>query len=202
MRVAIMGSGRGSNFDALLDSTKEASNPAEIVVAISDRVDAPILGKARREGVATEVLDPGTPRGAWAPSGVERLRRMLADHGVEAICLAGFMRILPAEILREFPLRVLNIHPSLLPAFPGLHAQRQALRAGAKIAGCTVHFVDEGVDTGPIVLQAAVAVAPDDDEESLAARILEEEHRIYPAALRALAEGRLLVDRRRVSLSP
>jgi phosphoribosylglycinamide formyltransferase-1 len=202
VRVAVLASGRGSNFDALLKSTRDESNPAEIVLVVSDRPEAPVLEKARRDGIEVAVLDPGTPRGDWAPVGIEAGRRILAEHGIEAICLAGFMRIVPSDILRDFPLRILNIHPALLPAFPGLRAPRQALRAGVKVAGCTVHFVDEGVDTGPIVLQAAVPVEPDDDEESLAARILREEHRIYPEALRALAEGRLEIARRRVIVHP
>ncbi len=202
MRVAVMASGRGSNFDALLESTKQPSSPVEIALVASDHADAGVVDKAERAGVAVMIVDPGTLRGPWAPTGIEALRSGLTDNGVEAVCLAGFMRIIPVEILRDFPMRILNIHPSLLPAFPGLRAQRKALRAGVKVAGCTVHFVDEGVDTGPIVLQAAVHIEPDDDEDSLAARILEQEHRIYPAALCALAEGRLEVSGRRVFVRP
>ena len=142
-------------------------------------------------------FDPGTPRGPWTPSGLKALLDGLAAHDVEAICLAGFMRIVPVEIVRAFAGRILNVHPALLPAFPGTHAPRKALEAGVKVAGCTVHLVDEGVDTGPIVMQAAVPVLPDDTEETLSARILEREHEIYPAALRALAEGRITVEGRR-----
>jgi phosphoribosylglycinamide formyltransferase-1 len=191
-----MASGRGSNFDALLESTRDAPGPAEIVVVLSDQPDAAVLGKARRAGIATEVVSPGTRRGEWAPEGVRQLLDALRRHRVEAVCLAGFMRIVPPEAVREFPERMLNIHPSLLPAFPGLRPHRQALRAGVKLSGCTVHFVDDGVDTGPIVLQAAVPVEPDDTEETLAARVLREEHRIYPEALRCLAEGRIRVEGR------
>ncbi|MGQ0722135.1 MAG: phosphoribosylglycinamide formyltransferase [Candidatus Eiseniibacteriota bacterium] len=196
MRVAVLASGRGSNFDALLASTREPGSPARVVLLVTDRVGAPVVAKAESVGIAVACVDPGSARGAWSAQGVESLRSALAEHRVEVVCLAGFQRIVPAEIVREFPSRMLNVHPALLPAFPGLRAQRQALRAGVKVSGCTVHFVDEGVDTGPIVLQAAVPVHDDDDEETLAARILEEEHRIYPEALRRLAAGRIRVDGR------
>jgi len=196
LRVAVMASGRGSNFDALLDSTRDASSPAEIVVVVSDRPDAAVLAKARDAQVPAESVAPGTRRGDWAPEGVDGLLAVLRRHRTDAVCLAGFMRIVPPEAVREFPERMLNIHPSLLPAFPGLRPHRQALRAGVRFSGCTVHFVDDGVDTGPIVLQAVVPVAPDDTEETLAARVLREEHRIYPEALRCLAEGRIRVEGR------
>lgn len=196
MRVAVMASGRGSNFDALLGSTRRASSPADIVVVVSDRPDAAVLAKARRAGIPVEIVHPGSPRGEWAPPGVHELLGALRRHRVEAVCLAGFMRIVPPEAVREFPERMLNIHPSLLPAFPGLRPHRQALRAGVKFSGCTVHFVDDGVDTGPIVVQAVVPVEPEDTEETLAARVLREEHRIYPEALRCLAEGRIRVEGR------
>jgi phosphoribosylglycinamide formyltransferase-1 len=196
VRVAVLASGRGSNFDALLASTREPGSPARIVLLVTDRAGAPVVAKAERAGIPVACVDPGSVRGAWSAQGVEALRSALAEHRVEVVCLAGFQRIVPAEVVREFPARMLNVHPALLPAFPGLRAQRQALRAGVKVSGCTVHFVDEGVDTGPIVLQAAVPVRDDDDEETLAARILEEEHRIYPEALRRLAAGRVRVDGR------
>jgi phosphoribosylglycinamide formyltransferase-1 len=191
-----MASGRGSNFDALLRATREPSHPAEIVVLVSDQPAAPVLERATEAGVPVVVIDPGTRRGPWSFEGVSSLLAALGERRVEAICLAGFMRIVPPEILREYPLRILNIHPSLLPSFPGLRAQRQALRAGVKIAGATVHFIDEGVDTGPILRQESVPVRPDDTEQTLCARILEVEHRIYPEALRALAESRITVDGR------
>ena len=196
MRVAVLASGRGSNFDALIRAASEPGFPARIVLLASDRADAAALEKARRADIPVLVFDPGTPRGAWSESGVAALRAGLAERNVEAICLAGFMRILPAEIVREYRGRILNVHPALLPSFPGTHAQRKALEAGVKISGCTVHLVDEGVDTGPILLQAAVPVHSDDTEETLSARILEQEHEIYAAALRALAEGRITVDGR------
>ena len=196
MRVAVLASGRGSNFDALAGAAREPGFPARIVLVASDKAEAPVLEKARRADIPVLVFDPGTPRGAWTAAGVAALHAGLTERSVEAICLAGFMRILPAEIVRAYPGRILNVHPALLPAFPGTHAQRQALKAGVKIAGCTVHLVDEGVDTGPILMQAAVPVLPDDTEETLSARILEREHETYAAALRALAEGRITVEGR------
>lgn len=196
MRVAILASGRGTNFDALASAARDSGFPAKIVVVVSDRLDAPVLVKARAAAIDVHVFDPGTPKGAWDPAAVHGLMRVLHERGVQALCLAGFMRILPAEIVREWNGRILNVHPSLLPAFPGTRAARQALRAGVKVSGCTVHLVDEGVDTGPIVMQAVVPVSEDDDEARLSARILEREHEIYPAALRALAEGRITVEGR------
>jgi phosphoribosylglycinamide formyltransferase-1 len=195
-----MASGRGSNFDALLAAARDSGGPVRIVLLISDKAGAPVVERARDAGLTVEVVDPGTRRGAWTAEGVQGLLDALHRHDVGLICLAGFMRILPVEIVRAFPDRILNIHPSLLPAFPGLRPQRQALEAGVKLSGCTVHLVDEDVDTGPIVLQAAVPVLDDDNEDRLAARILHEEHRIYPAAVRAIAEGRLRKMGRRVHL--
>jgi phosphoribosylglycinamide formyltransferase-1 len=197
-----MASGRGSNFDALHRSSLDPVNPAEIVVVVSDQPGAPVLEKARRFTVPVEVIDPGTRRGAWSQAGVGAALDALRRHRVEAICLAGFMRVLPSEIVGAFPNAILNIHPSLLPAFPGLRAQRQALRAGVKVTGCTVHLVDEGVDTGPILVQRTVPVEPGDTEDTLANRILEQEHRAYPEALRALAEGRVTVEGTSVTLAP
>ena len=196
MRVAVMASGRGSNFDALLHSSRSADHPAEIVLVISDHAEAPVLKKASDAGVATRVLDIATPRGDWNPEAIELLLATLRAAAVEAVCLAGFMRILPKEIVHAFPNRILNIHPSLLPSFPGTRPQRKALRAGVKVSGCTVHFVDDGVDTGPILLQAPVPVRPGDTEETLAARILEREHEIYPEALRLVAQDRVRVEGR------
>lgn len=202
MRAAVLASGRGSNFEALDRACRAPDSPARLVLVASDRAEAPVLAKARQAGIEVHVFDPGTRRGAWEPAAVDALIRTLAAHRVDALCLAGFMRILPADIVRAFPGRILNVHPSLLPAFPGTRAPRQALAAGVKWTGCTVHLVDEGVDTGPIVMQAAVPVRDDDTEDTLAARVLEREHEIYPAALRALAEGRISVDGRRVTLRP
>lgn len=191
MRVAVLASGRGSNFDALERLARQPGSPARIVLVVCDRPGAEVTKKARDAGIEVFDLDPGTRKGPWTEAGVQSLYAALEAARVEAVCLAGFMRVLPARIVRAYPGRILNVHPSLLPAFPGLRPQRQALRAGVKISGCTVHVVDEGVDTGLILAQAAVPVLPEDDESTLAARILEQEHRIYPEVLAALAEGRL-----------
>lgn len=201
MRVAVLASGRGSNFDALYAASARPGSPFEIVVVVCDRPGAPVIPRAAEFGVPVFALDPGTRRGEWAAEGVASLRAALAEHGVETICLAGFMRILPGEIVREYRGRILNVHPSLLPSFPGLRPHRQAIRAGVKVSGCTVHLVDEGVDTGAIVMQAAVPVRDEDTEDTLAARVLEQEHRIYPEAIRALASGRVRIVGRRVFLA-
>jgi phosphoribosylglycinamide formyltransferase 1 len=196
LRVGVLASGRGSNLQALLDASARPDYPAEVVVVISDRERAGALDRARADGVEALFVNPKdfSDRESFDLA----LVRELTARRVGLVCHAGFMRILSVPYVRAFAGRAMNIHPSLLPAFPGLHAQRQALEHGAKVAGATVHFVDEGVDTGPIVLQASVPVQPDDTEESLSARILAEEHRLYPEAVRLFAEGRLEVVGRRV----
>jgi phosphoribosylglycinamide formyltransferase-1 len=194
-RLGILLSGRGSNFEAIAESIQRGRLNAEIAAVISNRAEARGIEIARERGLPALVL----------PSqGVEREeydRRVVAElhsRGVELVCLAGFMRLLTAEFCRAFPLRALNIHPSLLPAFPGLDAQKQALEQGVKISGCTVHFVDERLDAGPIILQAAVPVLDQDTEETLAARILAEEHRIYSEAIAIIVSGRWRMQGRRV----
>jgi phosphoribosylglycinamide formyltransferase-1 len=196
LAVGVLASGRGSNLQALLDASAAPDYPARVVVVISDRETAPALDRARAAGVEARWINPKdfADREAFDRA----LVRELQTREVGLVCHAGFMRILSPAYVRAFAGRALNIHPSLLPAFPGLRAQRQALEHGAKIAGATVHFVDEGVDTGPIVLQAAVPVEPGDTEATLSARILAEEHRLYPAAVRLFAEGRLELAGRRV----
>jgi phosphoribosylglycinamide formyltransferase-1 len=197
LRVGVLASGRGSNLQALLDASARADYPAEVVVVISDRERAAALDRARSAGVEALVVNPKdfADREAFDLA----LVREFTARRVDLVCNAGFMRILSAPYVRAFAGRAMNIHPSLLPAFPGLHAQRQALEYGAKVAGATVHFVNDGpVDTGPIILQASVPVQPDDTEETLSARILVEEHRLYPEAVRLFAEGRLEVVGRRV----
>ena len=166
-------------------------------MVVSDRKDALALERGRRAGVSAVHLDPKAYPDRVAFD--EAVAEMLDQHATELVCLAGYMRVLSVEFIRRFPGRILNVHPALLPAFPGLHAQRQAHEHGVKVAGATVHFVDDGVDTGPIVLQSAVPVLDDDTEETLAARILVEEHRLYPEAVRLYAEGRLRIEGRRVS---
>lgn len=193
-RLAVLASGRGSNLQALLDAAREPGYPAEVAVVLSDKADAYALERARRAGVAAKWVDAPKERLFEAVTGELEAARC------DLICCAGFMRILPETFVRRFAGRIVNIHPSLLPAFPGLHAQRKAVRAGVRVSGCTVHFIDEGVDTGPIILQAAVPVLPEDDEDALAARILAYEHRIYPLAVRLIAEGRVRLEGRRVRI--
>jgi len=194
--LGVLASGRGSNLQAILDATAAPGFPARVAVVVSDRERAQALERARARGVAAVWLNPKDfgDRPAYDAA----LSGALEAHGVGLVCLAGFMRILGPAFVRAWAGRILNVHPALLPAFPGLAAQRQALEYGVKVAGATVHFVDEGVDTGPIVLQASVPVHPDDTEESLSARILVQEHRLYPEAIRLFAEGRLSVSGRRV----
>jgi phosphoribosylglycinamide formyltransferase-1 len=196
LAVGVLASGRGSNLQALLDASARPGYPARVVIVIADRERAPALARAAAAGVPAVFLDPKgyEDRAAYDAALSERLQAA----GVELVCLAGFMRILGPGFVRAWRGRVMNVHPALLPAFPGLHAQRQALDYGVKVTGATVHFVDEGVDTGPIILQAAVPVEPEDTEETLSARILVEEHRLYPEAVRLYAEGRLRIEGRRV----
>jgi phosphoribosylglycinamide formyltransferase-1 len=192
-RVAILISGRGSNMAALIDAAKAADFPAEIAVVISNRADAGGLATASRSGIATATVESkpfGKDRAAFEAA----LQALLDEHKAELICLAGFMRLLTADFVRRWHGRMLNIHPSLLPLFPGLEPQAQALRAGVKLSGATVHFVIAETDAGPIVMQGAVAVHEDDTPDTLAARILTVEHRIYPSALRLLSEGRIRLD--------
>jgi phosphoribosylglycinamide formyltransferase-1 len=187
-RVAILISGRGSNMAALIEAAAVQDFPAEIVVVISNRADAGGLQKARASGIETLVIE-SRPFGENRAAFEAVLQSALDRHGIDLVCLGGFMRLLTAEFVQHWYGRMLNIHPSLLPSFPGLEPQAQALRAGAKISGATVHFVTPETDAGPIIVQGAVAVRDDDTAETLGARILEIEHRIYPAALRLVASG-------------
>lgn len=199
-RVGVLISGSGTNLQALLDACREPGFPAEIAVVASNRPKAFGLERARAAGVPAEFL--GSRRYDSREAYDAALVQVLQEHGVQWVCLAGFMRLVTPGFLVAFPWRVLNIHPALLPAFPGLHAQEQAIESGVCIAGCTVHLVDAGTDTGPIVAQAAVPVRPEDDVEALRARILAQEHRLYPRVLRWAAEGRIHVEegRARVDL--
>jgi len=196
LRVGVLISGRGSNLQALIDAAADPGYPAEIAVVISNRADAAGLARAAAAGIPSHVV-PENDRAAFAAAA----QLVLADAGVELVALAGFMRLLHDEFVAAWRDRMVNIHPSLLPAFPGLNAQRQALAAGVKFSGCTVHFVRAEVDTGPIVAQAVVPVEDSDDEARLAARILAAEHRLYPLAVRLLAVGRLRIDGNRVLVS-
>jgi len=196
-RLGILPSGRGSNFEAIADNVANGSLEAVIGVVISNRPEARGLEIARQRGIsAASIPSKGLDRETYDRMLIEELRR----HQVDLICLAGYMRILSAGFIREFSNCILNIHPSLLPAFPGLDAQHQALAYGVKVSGCTVHFVDEYLDAGPVILQAAVPVYDDDTEETLAARILKEEHRIYSAAIGIVLRGDYRIEGRRVLL--
>ena len=195
-RLGILLSGRGSNFEAIADNVAAGRLQAEIAAVISNREEARGLEIARQRGLpALCIPSKGVSREEYDRRVVEELQA----RNVELVCLAGFMRLLSTEFCRAFPMRIVNIHPSLLPAFPGLDAQKQALDHGVKISGCTVHFVDEQLDAGPIILQAAVPVLDDDTEASLAARILEEEHRIYSEAICIIMSERWRIEGRRVT---
>ena len=198
LRLGALGSGNGSNLQAILDAVAARALEAEVVCVLSDVPDAFILERARQAGVPARHLDCAPFKTKLDGAAEARAIAILKEHGANAVALAGFMRIVKPGLLRAFPNRVLNIHPSLLPAFPGLHAWEQALRYGVRVAGCTVHFVDEGTDTGPIILQRTVPVHDRDTPESLHARIQTQERIAYPEALRLLAQGRLRVEGRRV----
>src|ERR1700747_2160586 len=194
--IGVLLSGRGSNFLALAESVAAGRIPdAEIAIVVSNREGAPGIEKAKERGIASRVIpSKGLEREAYD----RQVVAVLNEHNVDLVCLAGYMRLLSSYFVAAFPNRILNIHPSLLPSFPGLESQRQALEYGVKFAGCTVHFVDENLDAGPIVLQAAVPVRDDDTEETLSTRILREEHRIYSEAVKMLLEGKFKIEGRRV----
>ncbi len=196
LRLGVLASGGGTNLQAIIDRIQDGSLNAEIALVISDKASAGALQRGRRAGIPVRCIAQRNypDRLSFDRAMVEELRKAR----VELVILAGFMRLLSPLFLDAFPDRILNIHPALLPAFPGLNAQQQALQHGARLSGCTVHFVDSGVDTGPIVMQAAVPVLENDSVESLSQRILRQEHRIYPEAIRLFAEGRLRILHRRV----
>ena len=193
--IGILLSGRGSNFEAIADSIQAGRLPAEISIVISNRADAPGLEAARRRGLNAKLIPS---KGRQREEHDAEMIAALKEAGVDLICLAGYMRLLSPAFIRAFPNRILNIHPSLLPAFPGLEAPKQAIEYGAKVSGCTVHFVDETLDNGPVILQKTVPVLESDDEHSLAARILEQEHIAYTEALRLLLSGEVEVSGRKV----
>jgi phosphoribosylglycinamide formyltransferase 1 len=200
LRVAVLASGRGSNLQAVIDAIEAGTVQAKIVAVISNKKEAPALERARRHGLSGLFVDPkpyaGRPDSREAYD--RELLTVLRQQDVELVLLAGYMKIVTGILVEAFVNRMMNIHPSLLPAFPGLDVQKKAIEWGCKVAGCTVHFVTEGVDEGPIILQAAVPVLDDDTPDTLAARILEQEHKIYPRAVQLFAEGRLRVEGRRV----
>jgi phosphoribosylglycinamide formyltransferase-1 len=194
-RLGVLLSGRGSNFMAIADNVAAGRIPAEIAVVISNRPNAPGLAEAERRGLPTRMIpSKGLEREQYDRQVVE----VLQEREVDLVCLAGFMRLLSPYFVSAFPNRILNIHPSLLPAFPGLDAQRQALEYGVKMTGCTVHFVDENLDAGPIVIQSAIPVLDEDTPDTLSARILSEEHRAYSEAIKIVLSGAWRIEGRRV----
>ncbi len=200
LRVAVLASGRGSNLQAIIDGIEASQVQATIVAVVSNKKDAVVLERARKHGLKDLFVDPkpfaGQPDSREAYD--RALLAILQQHDVELVLLAGYMKIVTAVLVNAYANRMMNIHPSLLPSFPGLDVQRKAIEWGCKLAGCTVHFVTEGVDEGPIIVQAAVPILDDDSPETLAARILVQEHKLYPRAVQLFAEGRLRVAGRRV----
>lgn len=196
LKIGVIASGRGTNLQAIIDSIKAGYILAEIMVVISDKKDAPALDRAASEGIDAVFVDPATFKDRISFD--QEILEILKRYRVELLILAGYMRIVTKVLIDAYKNRIMNIHPALLPSFPGLSAQRQALEYGVKIAGCTVHFVEEGMDQGPIIIQAAVPVLEDDTEELLSARILREEHKIYPYAIKLYTDGRLSISGRRV----
>ncbi|MBQ6245854.1 MAG: phosphoribosylglycinamide formyltransferase [Kiritimatiellae bacterium] len=198
LRLGVLGSGSGSNMQSIQDAIEAGTLDAEIAVVITDVPGAGILARAARHNLTGLWVDHAPFKTKLEGKAEDEVIRVLREHGVDTVVLAGYMRVVKPGLLNAFPQRVLNIHPALLPAFPGLHGWTQALEYGAKVAGCTVHFVDTGIDSGPIILQAAVPVLDDDTPETLHARIQVEEHKIYPEAIRLLAAGCLEIRGRRV----
>jgi phosphoribosylglycinamide formyltransferase-1 len=195
-RIGVLLSGRGSNFEALAESIAAGRIPnADIAIVVSNREGAPGLDRANSRGIPMKAIPS---KGLERETYDRQVVAVLNEHKVDLVCLAGYMRLLSPYFVAAFPNRILNIHPSLLPSFPGLESQRQALEYGVKFAGCTVHFVDENLDAGPIVLQAVLPVNDGDTEDTLSARILQEEHRIYSEAVRIVLEGRFKIEGRRV----
>ena len=202
LKIGVLGSGSGSNMQSIVDEIEAGRLDAEVRVVLADVPDAKILDRAKRHGIPCQYLDCAPWKTKLEGQAEDRCIEILKDAGVDTVVLAGFMRIVKPGLLAAFPNRVLNIHPALLPAFPGVHSWTQALDYGCKVAGVTVHFVDGGTDTGPIIVQRAVPVLEDDTPETLHARIQVEEHKAFPEALALLAAGRLSVEGRRVRIDP
>ena len=198
LKLGVLISGNGSNLQSIIDHIEKGSLKATIKIVISNNPDAYGITRAKKHGIPVVVLKNGDFKNK-EDFDLE-LIRILKNNSVDLVILAGFMRILTPTLLKAFPQKIMNIHPALLPSFPGIHGQKQALEYGVKLSGCTVHFVDEGVDTGPIIIQSAVQVHDDDTEETLAARILKEEHRIYPQAIQFFAEGKIEIKGRKVRI--
>ena len=200
LALGVLASGSGSNLQSILDASAAGRLDARVVVVISDNPTAYALQRGRDAGAAAVVVDPHAS--ASRAEHDVKVVAVLREHGADTVVLAGYMKLVTPVLLDAFPLRVINIHPALLPSFPGVHIHGEVIEHGVKFSGCTVHFVDAGMDTGPIIIQAVVPVRDDDTPDTLAARVLREEHRIFPQALQYLAEGRLRLDRRRVVLDP
>jgi len=198
LKIGVLVSGRGSNLQAIIDAIEAKKIKAEIAVVISNVPGAAALERARKHGIKTVIIDGSEY--SDKSSYETQLIKTLEDNKVGLVCLAGYMKLLSPELVHHFKGKIMNIHPALLPAFPGLHVQKKALEYGVKYSGCTVHFVDEGCDTGPIIIQAVVPVLDSDIEETLSARILEQEHKIYPEAIRLYSEGKLKIEGRRVKI--
>ncbi|MEE3380750.1 MAG: phosphoribosylglycinamide formyltransferase [Succiniclasticum sp.] len=198
-KIGVVVSGRGSNLQSILDHIDAGELPVEVTVVVSDHKDAFALQRAAKHGIPTVVVERKACKDKSEFE--DRIADALISHGAELVVLAGFMRILSGNFISKFPHRIMNIHPALLPSFTGLHAQGQAVAYGVKVAGCTVHFIDEGTDTGPIILQKVVPVMDDDTEDTLADRILVEEHKALPEAIKLWAEGRLTVEGRKVRIA-
>lgn len=194
--IAVLASGRGSNLQAILDAIKAGTLDAQVMVVLSDKADAKALARAEAEGIDAYHIDPKNYENKVAYE--TELLEKINHYGCQLVCLAGYMRVLSPYFIKHAPCRIMNIHPSLLPAFPGLHAQKQALDYGVRYSGCTVHFVDEGVDSGAIIFQEMVDVYPNDTEDTLSERILVKEHQIYPKAIQLFSQGRLSIEGRRV----
>ena len=199
LKLGVLISGNGSNLQSIIDHIEKGSLKAVIKIVISNNPDAYGITRAKKHGIPVVVLKNGDFKNKEEFD--LELIGILESKGVDLVILAGFMRIITPTLLKAFPQKIMNIHPALLPSFPGIHGQKQALEYGVKISGCTVHFVDEGVDTGPIIMQKAVQVFDDDTEETLAARILTEEHRIYPQAIQLFAEGKIGIKGRKVRIN-
>ncbi len=199
LRLGVLVSGRGSNLQAIIDTIEAGNLDAEVKVVITDKSEAYALERAKNHNIPGVYVNPMqyTNKAEYEKAVVQ----ILAEDRVELVVLAGYMRLVGSVLLEAYPSRIMNIHPALLPAFPGAHGQRDAVSYGVRFSGCTVHFVDKGMDTGPIILQAVVPVMQDDDEDTLAARIIKEEHKIYSQAIQLYAEGRLKVEGRRVMIS-
>jgi len=200
LRIGVLGSGSGTNCEAIIEACERGKIPGQVVIVLSDIADAKILARARKHGIPSKFIGPSQFKTKLEPELEMQMAVALCDADVELVALAGYMRVVKAPLLEAFAGRIINIHPALLPAFPGLKAWEQALAYGAKVTGCTVHFVDKGVDTGPMILQEAVPVLPGDTAESLHQRIQVVEHKLYPLAVRLFADGKLKIEGRAVRI--